>query len=152
MPRVAVAAVVAVAVALAAAAEYEASFHTSSPLGVSLSAELRVVGVARGSPAALANAIAAGDVLVAVNGVRVAGIALADVQRLIGRAQLPRTLTFARAAAPAGAAATPPVQRLTGTVAVYRDRRASITLSGEIHAAKLPAAKLVHHVVAIVQA
>jgi len=77
----------------------QATFSTSQPLGLVLSPDLVVTGFKRFAPsvplpAEESGLVHLGDRLISVNGARVAGKRLDEVQRLVSAAQLPKTLTF----------------------------------------------------------
>ena len=88
------------AASAAAPTEYAVAFDTPNPLGLKLDASLRVLGFHREAasgerlPAEKSNWIRVGDTLASVNGVRVAGMALASVTLLVARAELPKRLTL----------------------------------------------------------
>lgn len=79
---------------------FAVKFDTAKPLGIKLSPELAVNGFARDPkdrskmPAEKSGWLRVGDALVEVNGQRVAGMPLPDVQQLIARASIPKELVF----------------------------------------------------------
>jgi PA domain/PDZ domain len=79
---------------------FSVRFDTARPIGLKLSPELVVTGFARDPkdnsklPAEKSAWLRNGDKLVEVNGQKVVGVSLSEVQQLISRASLPKELVF----------------------------------------------------------